>query len=78
MDTTLPGNSNAGHSFENGPRGNGVIGPLLSEEAALGDRRIFEIYSRGSRPSHAVRRSTELAHGARYDHSISSEVMQCH
>ena len=32
MDTTLPGNSNEGHSFEDGPRGNGVIGPLLSEE----------------------------------------------
>jgi hypothetical protein len=30
-DTTLRGNSNAGHSFENGPRGNGVIGPLLTE-----------------------------------------------
>ena len=26
------GNSNAGHSFENGPRGNGVIGPLLTDE----------------------------------------------
>jgi hypothetical protein len=32
MDTTLPGNSNAGHSFQNGPRGNGVIGPLLTDE----------------------------------------------
>jgi hypothetical protein len=32
MDTTLPGNSNAGHSFENAPRGNGVVGPLLPEE----------------------------------------------
>jgi hypothetical protein len=32
MDTTLPGNSNAGHSFENKPLGNGVIGPLLSED----------------------------------------------
>ena len=32
MDTTLPGNSNAGHSFEDGPRGNGVIGPLLTDE----------------------------------------------
>jgi mono/diheme cytochrome c family protein len=32
MDTTLAGNSNAGHSFENGPRGNGVIGPLLTED----------------------------------------------
>jgi hypothetical protein len=32
VDTTLPGLSNAGHSFENGPRGNGVIGPLFTEE----------------------------------------------
>ncbi|MBV9998886.1 MAG: hypothetical protein JO015_07200 [Verrucomicrobia bacterium] len=32
MDTTLEGNSNAGHSFEEGPRGNGVIGPLLTDE----------------------------------------------
>jgi len=31
-DTSLIGNSNAGHSFENGPRGNGVIGPLLTEQ----------------------------------------------
>jgi len=32
MDTTLLGNSNAGHSFEDGPRGNGVIGPLFKDE----------------------------------------------
>jgi mono/diheme cytochrome c family protein len=32
LDTALVGNSNAGHSFENGPRGNGVIGPLLTDE----------------------------------------------
>jgi len=32
VDTTLRGNSNAGHSFENGPLGNGVIGPLLTDE----------------------------------------------
>jgi hypothetical protein len=32
MDTSLPGNSNAGHSFEEGPLGNGVVGPLLTEE----------------------------------------------
>lgn len=31
LDTELRGNSNAGHSFENGPRGNGTIGPLLTE-----------------------------------------------
>src|SRR4029434_10545059 len=27
MDTTLLGNSNAGHSFEEGPTANGLIGP---------------------------------------------------
>jgi hypothetical protein len=32
VDTTLLGNSNAGHSFQDGPRGNGVVGPLLTEE----------------------------------------------
>ena len=32
IDTTLIGSSNRGHSFENGPLGNGVIGPLLSED----------------------------------------------
>jgi hypothetical protein len=32
LDTSLPGNSNAGHSFENGPLGNGVIGPLLTDD----------------------------------------------
>jgi hypothetical protein len=32
VDTTLLGNSNAGHSFEDGPRGNGVIGPLLTDQ----------------------------------------------
>jgi len=30
-DTAQRGNSNAGHSFENGPRGNGIIGPLLTD-----------------------------------------------
>ena len=32
FDTTLFGNSNAGHSFEDGPRQKGVIGRLLSED----------------------------------------------
>ena len=32
LDTSLPGNSNAGHSFENLPLGNGVVGPLLTEQ----------------------------------------------
>jgi hypothetical protein len=32
MDTALLGNSNAGHSFQDGPRGDGVIGPLLTDD----------------------------------------------
>ena len=32
FDTTRPGNSNTGHRFKDGPRGNGVIGPALSAE----------------------------------------------
>jgi hypothetical protein len=32
MDTRLLGNSNAGHSFENGPRGAGIVGPLLTDD----------------------------------------------
>lgn len=32
VDTTLIGHSNAGHSFQNGPRGDGVIGPLLTDD----------------------------------------------
>ncbi len=32
FDTTLEGNSNSGHSFENGPLGHGVIGPLLTDD----------------------------------------------
>ena len=32
LDTSLAGNSNAGHSFEDGARGNGVIGRLLTDE----------------------------------------------
>jgi len=32
MDTSLLGNSNAGHSFQDGPRGDGVIGPLLTDD----------------------------------------------
>ncbi|MGA9570532.1 MAG: di-heme-cytochrome C peroxidase [Candidatus Acidiferrales bacterium] len=32
VDTSLIGSSNRGHSFENAPLGNGVIGPLLTEE----------------------------------------------
>ena len=32
IDTALRGNSNAGHSFEEAPRGSGIIGPLLTDE----------------------------------------------
>jgi hypothetical protein len=32
MDTTLLGNSNAGHSFQDGPRGDGIVGRLLSDD----------------------------------------------
>jgi mono/diheme cytochrome c family protein len=32
VDTTLVGNSNAGHSFQDGPRGHGVIGPKLTDD----------------------------------------------
>ena len=32
MDTSFLGSSNAGHSFQDGPRGNGTIGPLLRDE----------------------------------------------
>jgi hypothetical protein len=32
VDTTLIGSANEGHSFENGPLGNGIIGPLLTDE----------------------------------------------
>jgi hypothetical protein len=32
MDTTQLGNSNAGHSFQDGPRGDGIIGPLLTDD----------------------------------------------
>ena len=32
FDISKPGNSNAGHEFKDGPRGKGVIGPLLSRD----------------------------------------------
>jgi len=32
LDASLLGNSNAGHSFQDGPRGNGIIGPLLTDD----------------------------------------------
>ena len=48
LDTTKPGNSNSGHSFEDGPRGDGVIGPMLTD---LERRRLVEyLKSLGLRP----------------------------
>jgi hypothetical protein len=32
LDTSVPGNSNAGHEFRDGPKGNGVVGRALSED----------------------------------------------
>ncbi|HEY0419357.1 MAG TPA: di-heme-cytochrome C peroxidase, partial [Acetobacteraceae bacterium] len=32
FDTTIPGNSNRGHEFRNGPPGPGVLGPELTEQ----------------------------------------------
>lgn len=32
FDTTIPGNTNRGHEFRDGPRGNGTIGPALTEQ----------------------------------------------
>ena len=57
LDTELRGNSNAGHSFEDSPRGNGVIGPMLTRRTALGPRRIPEVDSRRAWTRNAVRRS---------------------
>ncbi len=34
-DATLPGNFNTGHEFKDGPRGNGVVGPLLQTDERL-------------------------------------------
>jgi hypothetical protein len=31
----MPGNSNTGHEFNDGPKGNGVIGRKLSEEERM-------------------------------------------
>jgi hypothetical protein len=32
LRTEITGNSNAGHEFRDGLRGNGTIGPLLTED----------------------------------------------
>ena len=40
VDTSLPGNSNKGHEFRDGPKGNGVIGRALSED----ERRAIIAY----------------------------------
>ena len=61
MDTTLLGNSNAGHSFEEGPRGNGVIGPLLRDEQRWALVEYLKSIPETTRPSNAVWRSAEPA-----------------
>ena len=63
FDTTLRGNSNAGHSFENGPRGNGVIGPLLTEQQRWALVEYLKSIPEEAGPGHAVRRAAERAHG---------------
>ena len=35
FDVNLPGNSNAGHEFNDGPKGKGVIGRKLTEEERM-------------------------------------------
>ena len=59
MDTSLLGNSNAGHSFENGPLGQWHRRPAADRSAALGAGRISEVHSRRSRSGHAVWWSAE-------------------
>ena len=56
MDTSLTGNSNAGHSFENGPRGNGIIGPLLTDEQRWALVEYLKSIPEEGRPRHPVRR----------------------
>ena len=54
LDTSVTGNSNIGHEFRRGyipwkpgsPPQYGVIGPELTEDAALADHRVFEGASR--------------------------------
>ena len=38
----MPGNSNAGHEFNDGPKGKGVIGRKLSEDETNGNYRVPE------------------------------------
>ena len=38
----LPGNSNAGHEFNDGPKGNGVIGRKLTPGRAHADYRVLQ------------------------------------
>ena len=54
FDTSLPGNSNAGHSFENGPRGERRHRSAADRCPAVGHRRIFEIHPRGGRQGDAL------------------------
>ena len=57
MDTTLLGNSNAGHSFQDGPRGNGVVGPLLTDDQRWALVEYLKSIPETARPRHAVRRT---------------------
>ena len=54
FDTSLIGNSNAGHSFENGS-GGGIIGRLLNDDERSALVEYSNRYPRGS-ANHAVRR----------------------
>ena len=49
----------AGHSFENGPLGNGVIGPLLTEEQRWALVEYLKSIPEEAGRSHALRRSAE-------------------
>ena len=64
-DTTLRGNSNAGHSFENGPMRQRRHRTAVDRGATLGARRIPEIDSRRGRARHAFRRAAEREDGHR-------------
>ncbi len=52
-----------GHSFENGPRGNGVIGPLLTEQQRWALVEYLKSIPEEAGPGDAFRRAAERAHG---------------
>ena len=60
----LPGVRTSGHSFENGPRGSGIIGPLLTDEERWAIVWYPEIHPGERGPGHAIRRSAERGHRA--------------